>query len=102
MKTDTDGTKYPIGFWSRYINPAERNYNTGKRECFVLVWDVQILWPYLECLHFELFSNHQELKWTIDLAEANGILSRWRLILLELYFKVFYRKYANNTIADAI
>lgn len=38
----------------------------------------------------------------MDLAESHGWLARWRLRLLEYDFKVYYRKGAKNTIADAI
>lgn len=71
LQTYPDNTRHPVGFWSRSLNPAEKNYSTGERECFVAVWAIQVLRPYFERQHFELFTDHQALKWILDLSEAN-------------------------------
>lgn len=102
LQTHSDGTRYPIGFWIRSLSPNEKNYSTGDRECLAVVWAVQILRPYLERRHLHLFTVQQALKWIMDLTESNDRLAGWRLRLLEFDFKVFYRKGAKNTIADAI
>ncbi len=77
------------------------NYSVGEKECLAVVWAVQILRPYLERRHFDLYTDHQALKWMMDLTDVGGRLARWRLRLLEFDFTVRYKKGLKNTIADA-
>lgn len=102
MPENEAGERHPIGFWSRGLNPAEKNYSTGEKECLAVVWAVQILRPYLERSHFDLYTDHQALRWIMNLYDAFGRLARWRLRLLEYDFTVHYRKGLKNQIADAI
>ncbi len=32
MQEQEDGTRNPIGFWSRALSPAEKNYSVGENE----------------------------------------------------------------------
>lgn len=102
MQNYPENTRYYVGFWSRSLNPTERNYSTGERECLDVALAIQVLCLYLEHQHFELYTDHQAIKWILYLAEANGRQERWRLSLLEFDFKFYYRKGGKNTIADAI
>ena len=102
MQTYSDGTRHPIGFWSRSLSPAERNYSVTEKECLAVVWSLQILRPYLERNHFEVYTDHQPLRWLLSLSDASGRLARWRLLLQEMDFTIQYKKGIKNTIADAI
>ena len=62
LQTYPDGTCHPIGFWSRSLNPAEKNYSVGEKECLAIVWAVQLLRPYFEGTHFDLYTDHQALR----------------------------------------
>ena len=63
---------------------------------------MQLLRTYIGREHFDLFTDHQALKWILSGSYNTGRLSRWRLRLLEYDFNVHYKKGAKNTIADAI
>lgn len=102
MQEHEDGIRYPIGFWSRSLAPAERNYSASEKECLAVVWAVQILRPYLERKHFILYTDHQALRWLMELADAASRLARWRLRLMEFDFTVKYKQGIKNNIADAI
>ena len=102
MQLHEDGKRYPIGFWSRSLTPAEKNYSVGEKECLVVVWAIQLLRPYLERSHFDLYTDHQALKWMMDMTDASFRLARWRLRLMEFDFTVKYRKGAANTVADCV
>ena len=102
LQTYPDGICRPIGFWSRSLNPAEKNYSVSEKECLAIVWAVQLLRPYLEGTHYDLYTDHQALRWILPGSDHSGRLARWRLRLLEFDFTVTYRKGAKNTIADAI
>ncbi|CDF38390.1 unnamed protein product [Chondrus crispus] len=102
FQTPPDGLRHPVGLWSRSLNPAEKNYSVGEKECLAIIWALQILRPYLERKHLELYPDHQSLKWMMSLTDASGRLARWRLRLLEFDFTIKNRKGAVNCIADAV
>ena len=102
LQTHEDGSRYPIGFWSRSLIPAEKNYSVSEKECLAVVWACSILRPYLERTHFDLYTDHQALKWMMNLGNASGRLERWRLRLMEYDFTVHYKKGRMNTIADCV
>ena len=91
-----------VGFWSRSVTPAEKNYSTGEQKCLAIVWAVQLLRPYLEHTHFDLYTDHIALRWIMNMTDASSRLARWRLRLLEFDFTVQYKKGAKDTIADCI
>ena len=102
LQVSEDGTRHPIGFWSRSLSAAERNYSVGEKECLAIVWAVQMLRPYLEGTQLHLFTAHQALKWILSGSDHSGRLARWRLRLLEFDFTISYKKGIKNTIADAV
>ena len=102
LQTHEDGHRYPIGFWSRQLNDAERNYSVSEKECLAIVWAVQTLRPYLERERFVINTDHHALKWLLNIADASGRLARWRLRLSEFDFEVQYVKGTKNTLADAM
>jgi hypothetical protein len=48
LQEQPDGQTLPLGYWSRTLNPAERNYSTTEKECLAIAWTVTHLRPYLE------------------------------------------------------
>ncbi len=37
FQTHEDGKRYPLGFWSRQLRPAEKNYSAGEMECLAMI-----------------------------------------------------------------
>ena len=97
-----DGTRHPIGYWSRSLCDAEKNYSVTEKECLAVVWGCQILRPYLEGEHFTVYTDHQALKWLLGATDVSGRLARWRIRLSEFDLALDYKKGKKNTIADAI
>ena len=97
-----DGSRKPIGFWSRTLNAAERNYSATERECLALVYGVTVCAPYLIGEKFTVFTDHKPLKWLATATNETGRLMRWRLRLSSFDFDVFYKKGVDNAVADAV
>lgn len=47
-------------------------------------------------------TDHQALKWLMNLKEPSGRLARWILELQQYEFEIRYRKGALNKVADAL
>jgi RNase H-like domain found in reverse transcriptase len=67
-----------------------------------IVWAVLQLRPYLEGKHFVIRTDHNSLRWVLNLAEAQGRLARRRLRLLEFDFEVQYAPGKEHHGADTL
>ena len=101
---DQPGEKYPkpIGYWSRTLTAAEKNYDTTQRECLAVVWAVLTLRPYLEGTRFTIRTDHLALKWLMNLSDASGRLQRWRLRLQPFEYDIVHRPGVKHQAADAL
>jgi RNase H-like domain found in reverse transcriptase len=90
FQEQVSGPKLPLGYLSRSLKPAERNYSTTERECLAVVWAIIQLRPYLEGQRFLIRTDHHSLRWVLNLSDAQGRLARWSLRLLEFDFEVEY------------
>ena len=86
----------PIGYWSRSLTKAEKNYSATERECLAIVWSVLLLRPYLEGAPFVIRTDHDSLRWLLNIADVSGRLARWRLRLSEFDFEVVHRPGSNT------
>ena len=102
LQLQPDGKPLPLGYWSRTLNSAEKNYSTTEKECLAIVWAVTHLRPYLEGVNFTVRTDHHALRWVMNLSDAQGRLARWRLRLSEFTFKVEYHPGAAHHSADAM
>ena len=62
LQEQDDGRLRPVGYWSRTLQPAEKNYSTSERECLGVVWSILHLRPYLEGHRFTVRTDHEALK----------------------------------------
>ena len=68
--------------------PAEKNYLPTERECQAVVWAITSLRPYIEGTSFTVRTDHDSLRWLMNLTESSGRLTRWRLRLAEFDFAI--------------
>ena len=73
---EEDGERRPIGFWSRTLHAAERNYATPEKECLAVVWGVTTLRPYLQGVRFTVHTDHSALRWLLEISDPSGRLMR--------------------------
>ena len=102
LQTHEDGHRYPVGYWSRTLASAERNYSKTEKECLAIEWAIHTLRLYLERERFTVNTDHHSLRWLMNLFDASGRLARWRLHLAEHDFDVTYVKGIKNCLADAL
>jgi len=102
MQEQEDGTLRPVGYWSRSLTKAEKNYSTTEKECLAIVWAVLALRPYLEGVRFTLRTDHSALRWILNLSDASGRLMRWRLRLADFDYEVKHRAGIKHQAADTL
>lgn len=77
-----------IGFLSRSPCDAERRCDLTRKEFLAAVWVLLKLKIYCEASRFMLKTDHQVLRWTLDLRKSTGRLSRWSLWLVKFNFEI--------------
>ena len=100
LQEQPDGTILPVGYWSRGLSPAEKNYSTTDRECLGVVWSVLNLRNFLDGPRFQIRTDHQALTWMYSTAASIGRLMRWRLRLFKYAFYIQYKPGASQRAPD--
>ena len=99
---DDPGSLHPVGYWSYALNESERNYSATERECYTVVWAITSLRPYIEVTHLTVRTDHDALRWLMNLRESSGRLTRWRLRLAEFDFTIEHRPGRVHQVPDAL
>uniref|UniRef100_A0A8C5HTJ4 Gypsy retrotransposon integrase-like protein 1 n=1 Tax=Gouania willdenowi TaxID=441366 RepID=A0A8C5HTJ4_GOUWI len=95
-----------IGYGSRTLTPAERNYrlHSGKLEFLALKWTVcEKFIDYLfYAPHFTIYTDNNPLTYVMSTAKLNAVGHRWVGELSEFRFNIKYRPGKNNIDADTL
>jgi len=102
LQSQEDDMLHPVGYWSRTMTDAQRNYTTTEKECLAVFWAITLLRPYLERTRFTIRTDHNSLTWILSITPSEGRLARWRLRLAEFDFDVQYRPGVKNLVPDAL
>lgn len=102
-----NGTDYPIGFRSRTLSKAERNYSQLEKEALALVFGVTRFKDYLYGNHFVLVTDHKPLTGLFNPGKAippmaAARIQRWALLLDNYHYTLQYRRGIENSNADAL
>jgi transposase InsO family protein len=100
-----DGTKkhwHPIAFWSRKLQPAERNYTTHDQELLAIVDCFKEWRHYLEGSQHttQVLTDHNNLRYFMNAKYLEQRQARWAMYLAGYDFEIHYRKGTANP-ADA-
>ena len=102
-----DGTERPIGYASRSLSKAERNYSQIEREALALVFGVKKFHSYVFGHCFELMIDHKPLLALLHehkptSAQASARIRRWSLLLSAYEYTISFRKTEEHGNADAL
>lgn len=102
LQEHESGDFRPTGYWNRTLNDAEKKYNTTQKECLAVVWAVLMLRPYVERTPFIAKTDHQSLRWIINLKESTGRLTCCQLCLMEFDIEIQHRSGRRHMAADTL
>jgi len=100
------GAERPIGYISRSLNAAERNYSTLEKEALAIIFGVKKFHQFLYGHPFTIKTDHKPLKGLLN--EKKGIpalaaprIQRWAPTLSAYEYKISYKAGQTNGNADA-
>lgn len=91
-----------IGYASRKLNDAKRNYSATEGKCLAVVFGIKFFRPYLYDTLFTVETDHVALRWLMNDKEVQGWLARWALKLMCYQFTIVYKKGLHHRTADAL
>lgn len=102
-----DGTERPVGFASRTLNPAEKNYAQIEREGLACVFGIKRFRTYLFGHSFELITDHKPLLALLNQhkatsEQASARIRRWALFMSSYEYQIQFRKTEQHGNADAL
>ena len=102
-----NGTERPIGYVSRTLQEAERNYSTLEKEALAIIFGIKKFHQFLYGHLFTIKTDHKPLEGL--LSEKKGIPSqaaprvqRWALTLSAYEYKISYKAGKSNCNADGL
>ena len=96
------GDQYmPVAYFSKKLNPAQRNYDTRDREALGIVLALHEWRCYLQGAHFVVNNDHHTLQRLQSQAKLSSRNARWAEFLQEFDCTIQYVKGADNAAADA-
>lgn len=102
-----DGSERPIGYASRTLNSAERNYSQLEKEGLALVFGIKKFYAYVFGKPFELVTDHQPLLGLLregqpTSPQASARIRRWSIYLSMFEYTLRFRRTMAHANADAL
>ncbi|GFV71167.1 retrovirus-related Pol polyprotein from transposon 297 [Trichonephila clavipes] len=78
LQGESPTDEQPVEYASRLLISAKKNYSTTERESLAVVWALKKFRGYIEGAEITVASDHQPLKWLMNLTSPTGKLARAR------------------------
>lgn len=103
----SDGTERPIGYASRTLTNAERNYSQLEKEGLALIFGIKRFHDYLFERSFQILTDHKPLLGLLRenrsvSAQASARIKRWSLFLSSYEYQLVFRNTKAHANADAL
>ncbi|GFX77408.1 retrovirus-related Pol polyprotein from transposon 297 [Trichonephila clavipes] len=102
LQGESPTDEQPVEYASRLLSSAEKNYSTTEREALAVVWALNKFRGYIEGAEITVASDHQPLKWLMNLTSPTGRLAQWALQIQSYNLKIDYFSGKCNFIADML
>ncbi|SPC67464.1 uncharacterized protein UHOD_11753 [Ustilago sp. UG-2017b] len=98
------GTRHPIAFFSKKLDPAQLNYPIFDKEMFAIVAAFKHWRQYLEGAKFpvQVLTDHRSLKYFTTTKQLNRRQARWSELLSDFDFVIQYRPGAQAGLPDTL
>ena len=102
-----DGSERPIGYTSRTLNDAERNYSQLEKEGLACIFGIKRFHDYVFGRSFELITDHKPLLGLLKenraiSPQASARIKRWSLFLSSYEYSLVFRNTTAHANADAL
>ena len=103
FQLDEEGNKRPIHFWSKKLTPTQKRYSTQERECFALIEGLKALHVYIDGRPFDIFMDHESLKYLMKARYTRKKMMTWAMELQEYQIRdIVHVPGETNLIPDAL
>jgi len=100
---ETNGTRRPVGFFSKKLNNAEINYDIHDKEMLAIISCVKFWEPELKaCGSFTIWTDHKNLEYFMTKKQLSERQIRWYETLSKFQFSLVYRPGSEAIIPDAL
>ena len=76
-----NGREVVISYSGRKLVPAEKNYSVTEREALAVVPGIKYFQPYVYGRRFTVHTDHNAVRWLMNIKEPTGRLARWAVLL---------------------
>ncbi len=106
-RVDEDGNEQPIGYVSRTLTAAERNYAQMEREGLACIYGIKTFHSYLFGRSFMLYTDNLALKTLFNEKQltpqsSSGRIQRWALTLSSYEYQIVFRPTYKHSNANVI
>ncbi len=102
QKDEISGKWFPVAYFSRSLDPAERNYPVQEKELLALICSLRKWRHYVFGYVVHVTTDHQSLVTFLNHKNPSGRKARWLIELSEFPVEITYRKGTENLIADTL
>ena len=104
QRSAEDHKVHPCAFFSRKLDPAERNYDIGNRELLAVKLALEEWRHWLEGAEqpFVVWTDHKNLEYIRSAKRLNSRQARWALFFNRFDFSLSYRPGSKNVKPDAL